>query len=103
FQRPGEVIDRVVLHGPRAVAPGIGDLEPEILRGFLSGLDLERDAVALRIELTVRTFVDRKGGIDQFALVPGEPLRSVERAAGLLAAGESELECPSRSLVRLLH
>src|SRR5581483_9330474 len=103
LQGPGEMIDGIVLHGPRAVTPRVGHLQAEIPGSLLSGLDVEDDALALRIELAARTLVDRELRIDEIPAVLREPLGAVEGAAGFLSAGESELQRTSRLLVGFLQ
>ena len=94
-----EMVDRIVLHRPRAVSAGIRHLEPIVLRELLARLDIEGDPVPARIEFAPAAFIERESRIDEIAAVLGEPFGAVERARRLLAAGERQLERAPRPVV----
>ena len=101
LERAGEVIDRVVLDRPRAVSARVGHFQPVVLRKLLAGLDLQGDAVSLRVQLAPGAFVDGELRVDEILPVLCEPLRAVERTAGFFAAGERELQRSARFVVLL--
>ena len=90
-QRIRQVIDRVVRERARAVAAAIGDLERVVLREFLADLDALEHRLAVFVQQAATPFIQCKGRIDQCALVGGQVLGAVERAAGLFAAGQRQL------------
>ncbi len=71
------------------MATGVRDLETEILRGLLTCLHLQSDALSGGVQLAEGALVDRKRRIDEIAAILREPARAVQRAGGLLAASES--------------
>src|SRR6185437_5929236 len=103
LQGAGQAVDRVVLHRARAVAAGVGDFEAIVLRGLLTGLDLESDPVPLVVQLAPGTLIESELRIDELALMLAEPLRSVEGAAGFLTAREGELQGAARLEVLLFE
>jgi hypothetical protein len=99
-QRGRQAIDRVVLDRPGTVAARIRHFEPVILRRLLARLHLQQDTMPLRVQFTRGALVEGKTGIDQFALVLDQPLRAVQGAARLLAAGERHLQRMTRTIFR---
>ena len=98
-ERRGEVVNRVVLHRPRAVSAGIRHFEPVVLRKFLTRLDVQRDPVPVVVEFPGSAFVERECGIDELAAVLGEPFGPVERSRRLLAAGQRHFQGAPRLVV----
>ena len=87
-QRLRQVIDRVVLHGHRAVAAGIHRLELEILVHLLARLYLVGQVLALAARAPA-AFIDCHLGIDQIAMVLHQPVDAVELTA-FLVGGQRE-------------
>ena len=92
----GELVNRIIRPRHGAVAPGIAGFEPERGEGFLPDLHGLFDDLALAVGRTAAAFVDGELGLDQVALVGGQPLDPVEGAVGFFAASQRDLHRPLR-------
>ena len=66
-ERVGQFVDRVVADRNRAVAAGIGGLEPVILRRLLADLDGLHHQLAMAVGAPAAAFIQREGRGNQFA------------------------------------
>ncbi len=87
--------DRVVLHRQRAVPTGIGHFELVGLEHFLARLDAHAQIAAVLVEHAGSSFVQRKRGVDQIAMVREEIHDAAEVGRDdFLVAGRNEDEVP---------
>ena len=100
-QRIGQLIDRVVADGNRAVAARVAGFDAIILRRLFADLHAHRGqmpafAQAFAVGHAAAAFIDGKFGIDQIAPVLGQPVGAIERTAGFLAAGQRQFQCAAQ-------
>jgi hypothetical protein len=95
-QPRGQVVDGVVLDGPRAVAARVGRLEREVLVDLLAGLDLQGDGLPGVVELAAGPLVESESGAQRLGVVLEQPFDAVERIRRLFAAGHRELDVAPR-------
>src|ERR1700680_2906361 len=70
----------------------IGRLEYKVLGRLFSSENLERDAMALRVKVTVDAFGQGKLCVNNIARVLGQPASAVQRTVGLFPAGQGYLD-----------
>src|SRR5260370_31815857 len=66
-ERRSEVIDRVVLHRPRAVSARVRHFQSEVLWKLLARLDIEGDLTPARVEFPGGALVERERGVGEIA------------------------------------
>jgi hypothetical protein len=88
----GHFIDGIVAHGDRGMAARIGRHDLVIDREFFAHMQRLLDHGAVPVGAPAAALVQRELGIDQVALVVGQPLRAVEGPARLLATGQRQFD-----------
>jgi len=90
-ERLGQFVDRVVRARDRAVAAGVLRLHPENDSDFLGGLQAVQKGLAV-LQLAAAALVEGEIGVDEFAVVHGQPIRAVPLGgrAELLVGGQRD-------------
>ena len=91
LQRVGQAVDRVLLHGHRAVAARVLDLQPVGRGVLLAHLDEVQQPLAAA-DLAPAALVEAELGVDELAPVLQQPVDAVVGAAALLVRGEGDDE-----------
>ena len=74
------------------MAAGVGCLDPVVANGLFADMEVLGNDRALAIGAPAAAFIQDEFGIDQVALVLGQPAGAVEGPAGFLTTGQRQLD-----------